>query len=240
MEFFTSQESLTAVQWIYRAVVGFIFFIVLAKIMGQRSISQVGLLDFVIVLVIGNIIAHPLSDEGLGLKGSMITMGVIVVLYVIGILLSLRSVKIRRFFTPDPLPLIENGKIIYKNLNRARISIDDLLSQLRKEKTEDIKKVALALWEPGGDLSIFLKTENQPITTSAFGTPIKPFQMPKTIIRERKIDYKELDQLGKDEKWLLKKLSSTYNTIKLNDILLATVDENENVNIFLYHDSQTM
>ncbi|WP_261134863.1 DUF421 domain-containing protein [Bacillus sp. Marseille-Q3570] len=237
MDFFSSQESLTAVQWIYRAVVGFVFFIVLAKIMGQRSISQVGLLDFVIVLVIGNIIAHPLSDEGLGLKGSMITMGVIVVLYVSGILLSLRSVKVRKLFTPAPIPLIENGKILYKNMNKARISIDDLLSQLRKEKTEDIQKVALALWEPGGDVSIFLKTENQPITTSSFGTPIRPFQMPRTIIRERQIEYKELNQIGKDEEWLMNKLSITYKNIKLKDILLATVDENENMNIFLYSDS---
>nr|WP_236687108.1 hypothetical protein [Ornithinibacillus californiensis] len=55
-----------------RALVGFTFFVVIVKIMGQRTISQVALLDFVIVLLIGNIIAHPLSDEGLGLEGSMI------------------------------------------------------------------------------------------------------------------------------------------------------------------------
>ncbi|WP_279401559.1 DUF421 domain-containing protein [Piscibacillus salipiscarius] len=114
MEFFSSQESLTFVQWLLRALVGFTFFIVVAKLMGQRSLSQVGLLDFVIVLLIGNIIAHPLSDEGLGLKGSMITMGSILVLYLIGILFSLRSHKTRKLFIPDPLPVIENGQIIYK------------------------------------------------------------------------------------------------------------------------------
>jgi uncharacterized membrane protein YcaP (DUF421 family) len=237
MDFFSSQESLTAVQWGLRAVVGFVFFVLIAKLMGQRSISQVGLLDFVIVLLIGNIIAHPLSDEGLGLKGSMITMGVILVMYLIGILLSLRSNKIRKWFIPSPIPLIENGKIIYKNMNKARISIDDLLSELRKEKVEDIQKVALALWEPSGSISIFLQTEYQPITSSTFGTPIKPFQIPKTIIKEKKIDYKQLHQIGKDEEWLLHKLSTTYNNIKLNDILLATIDDNGNVNIFLYHSS---
>lgn len=86
--------------------------------------------DFVIVLLIGNIIAHPLSDQGLGLKGSMITMTVILVLYLIGILLSLRSHRIRSLFIPAPILLIENGNILYKNLNKARISIDVLLINL--------------------------------------------------------------------------------------------------------------
>ncbi|WP_332306418.1 DUF421 domain-containing protein [Bacillus timonensis] len=109
MHFFASQDHLTAVEWILRAIVGFVFFIVVARMMGQRTISQVGLLDFVIVLLIGNIIAHPLSDEGLGLAGSMITMTVILMLYLIGILLSLRSNRFRKLFIPAPIPLIENG-----------------------------------------------------------------------------------------------------------------------------------
>ncbi|WP_028784940.1 DUF421 domain-containing protein [Thalassobacillus devorans] len=238
MEFFSSQESLTAVQWMLRAIVGFIFFLILAKLMGQRSISQVGLLDFVIVLLIGNIIAHPLSDEGLGLKGSMVTMGVILILYLMGILLSLRSPKVRKLFIPAPIPLIENGEIKYKNLKKARISVDVLLSELRKEKTEDVQKVALALWEPGGTVSFFLRSQYQPLTPSTFGAPVKPFKLPKTVIKEKRIDYKELEQLGKDEGWLLNKLSLTYHHIKLTDILLGTIDKNENLNIFLYHSSR--
>ncbi|WP_099363307.1 DUF421 domain-containing protein [Fredinandcohnia onubensis] len=235
MHFFASQDHLTAVEWILRAIVGFAFFIVIARMMGQRTISQVGLLDFVIVLLIGNIIAHPLSDEGLGLKGSMITMTVILVLYLIGILLSLRSHRIRKLFIPAPILLIENGNILYKNLNKARISIDVLLSELRMKSTEDIQKVALAFWELGGSFSIFLKSEHQPLTPSSFNQPIKPFQYPRTLIKEKKIDYNELQQIGKNEDWLLQKISNTYKNVTLNEILLGTIDENENVTVFLYH-----
>lgn len=235
MHFFASQEHLTAVEWILRAIVGFAFFVVIARMMGQRTISQVGLLDFVIVLLIGNIIAHPLSDEGLGLAGSMITMTVILILYLIGILLSLRSIRIRKLFIPSPIPLIENGNVLYKNLNKARISIDVLLAELRMKNAEDIQKVALAYWEPGGSVSIFLKSEHQPLTPNSFSRPIQPFHYPKTIIKEKKIDYKELNQIGKSEDWLLQKLQNTYTNITLNEILLGTIDENENVKVFLYH-----
>ncbi len=234
MQFFASQDHLTAVEWILRAIVGFAFFIVIARMMGQRTISQVGILDFVIVLLIGNIIAHPLSDERLGLAGSMITMTVVLILYLIGILLSLRSNRIRKLFIPAPIPLIENGNVLYKNLNKARISIDVLLSELRMHNTEDIQKVALAFWEPGGSVSIFLKSEHQPLTPSSFNRPIQPFKYPKTIIKEKKIDYNELNQIGKSADWLLKKIQTTYNNVTINEILLGTIDENENVTIFLY------
>ncbi|WP_449540233.1 DUF421 domain-containing protein [Ferdinandcohnia sp. Marseille-Q9671] len=235
MHFFASQEDLNAIEWMLRAIVGFAFFVVIARIMGQRTISQVGLLDFVIVLLIGNIIAHPLSDEGLGLKGSMITMTVILVMYLIGILLSLRSVRIRKLFIPAPIPIIENGIILYKNLLKSRISIDVLLSELRRKNVEDIQKVALAFWEPSGTVSFFLKSEYQPLTPFSHEKPVKTFQYPKTVVKERKIDYNELQQLGKSEEWLLQKISTTYNHVTLNEILLGTIDENEHVSIFLYH-----
>lgn len=233
MDFFSGQESLTAIQWILRAIIGFFFLVTVAKIMGQRFISQLRFLDFVMALLIGNIIAHPLSDEQLGLKGSMITMSVLVILYLAGIFLSLRFHALRKIFDPSPVPLIEYGKINYKNLNKARISVDFLLAELRKERTEDIQKVALALWEPVGTISIFLYPQHEPITHNNVNTSPKPFSFPRVIIREQKINYKELNQIGKDEQWLLSKIKTTYN-VKPNNILLATVDNHENIKVFLY------
>jgi uncharacterized membrane protein YcaP (DUF421 family) len=234
MDFFHSQESLTAIQWILRAIVAFFFLLFAAKIMGQRAISQLRLLDFIMALSLGNIIAHPLSDEQLGLKGSMITMTVLVVLYTVGVFLSLKWCKFRNWLDPSPFPIIKNGKIIYKNLAKARISIDFLLSELRKEKIEDAQKVALALWEPDGTISFFLNPEHQALTPADMKLVAKPFAFPRTIIKEGKIDFNELNQIGKDEMWLKNRIKITYNA-DVKDILLATIDDNDNIKIFLYN-----
>jgi uncharacterized membrane protein YcaP (DUF421 family) len=233
MDFFAGQDSLTSIQWALRAIVGFFFLLIIAKAMGQRSISQLRFLDFVIALLIGNIIAHPLSDENLGLKGSMITMSILIILYVACVLLSLRWQLLRKIFDPPPITLIENGQIHYKNLHKVRITVDILLSELRKEKTESIQKVALALWEPGGTISLFLNPEHQPITPADVVLPTKPFTLPRTIIKERKIDQHELKQFGKDKQWIINTLKNTYN-VNVNDVLLATLDSDENLTFFLY------
>jgi len=179
MDFLNSQESLTTVQWTLRAIVSFFFLFFAAKLMGKRFISQLGFLDFIMALLLGNILAHPLSDEHLGMKGPMITMTVLVILYSIGVFLSLKWYKFRNWLDSSPFPIIENGQIIYKNLAKARISIDYLLLELRKEKIEDIQKVSLALWESDGTISFFLNPQHQTLTPKDMQLVTKPFVFPQ-------------------------------------------------------------
>ncbi|MFD6440996.1 DUF421 domain-containing protein [Peribacillus sp. NPDC060186] len=233
MDFFHGQETLTTIQWILRAVVSYFFLLFIAKIMGQRAISQLRLLDFLIALIIGNILAHPLSDEQLGLKGSMLTTAVLVLLYIFCVFSSLKWEKLRSFFENSPFPLIENGQIVYKSLAKARISIDFLLSELRKEKIEDIQKVALALWEPDGTISLFLNPQYEAVTPADLELVTTPFSFPRTIIKEGKIIFNELTRIGKDEEWLKNRIKTAYSE-DVYDILLATIDNNDTVKIFLY------
>lgn len=230
MDFFNSQESLTTVEWILRSIVSFVFLLLAAKLMGQRSISQLRFLDFIIALTLGNIIAHPLSDERLGLKGSMTTTLVLVVLYVAATWLSLKWPLFRRYLDPPPIKLIQNGQIQFHNLSIARISIDYLFSELRKEKVEDIQKVSLAVWEPGGNISVFMNPQWQPLTPADMKFETGPFNLTRPIIIEGKIDMLLLNEIGRDDIWLKKMIAPTYGEI--SDVILATVDGNENVRVY--------
>ncbi|WP_313800036.1 DUF421 domain-containing protein [Cytobacillus sp.] len=233
MDFFQSQETLTSFEWILRAVAAFFFLLVVTRVLGQRAISQLRPLDFAIALVIGNIIAHPLSDEKLGLKGSIITTSVLVVLYLGGIYTILKWPWFRRIITPAPITIVKNGEIIYKGLKKARISIDVLLEELREEKIEDVKKVALAIWEADGKFSVFLDPKYEPLTPSFMKLETQPFDFPKTIIKEGKINSKELKQIQKSEEWVISNLKSLYQT-EVKDVLLATLDKQDNLKVFLY------
>ena len=233
MDFLYSQEALTSFEWILRAIIAFFFLLIIAKLLGQRSISQLRLLDFVIALVIGNIIAHPLSDEHLGLKGSIITTLVLVILYLGGIFITLKFPSLRKFFDNSPITIVQNGEILYKELNKAIISIDILLEELREEKVDDVKKVALAIWEPDGKISVFLDPKYEPITPSTLNIEIEPFNLSKTIIKEGKINFKELKELNKNEDWIVSKLESLYHT-GVKNVLPATLDNKDNLKVFLY------
>jgi uncharacterized membrane protein YcaP (DUF421 family) len=233
MDFFQSQETLTATEWILRAIVAFFFLLIVSKVLGQRAISQLRPLDFAIALVIGNIIAHPLSDEDLGLKGSIITTVVLVVLYVAGVYLLLKWSWFRKLLTPPPITLVQNGEILNKGLKKARISLDVLMEELREDKIEDVKKVALAIWEADGKISAFLDPKYEPLTPYSLQLKTEPFDFPRTIIKEGKIDVSALTHIQKDERWVIARLGEKYQTEPKN-VLLATLDRNDTLKVFLY------
>lgn len=233
MSFFEGKESLTTIEWVLRAIIAFIFLVIVARVLGQRTISQLRLLDFVIALVIGNIIAHPLSDENLGLEGSIITTIVLVVLYLCGIFGVLKFPVLRKILNNSPIIVVQDGEIICKGLKKARISIDVLLEELREEKVEDVKKVALAIWEADGKISVFLHPKYEPVTPSFYQMEAEPFDFPRTIIKEGKIIFKELEQINKDEAWVISNLRELHHA-EVNNVLLGTIDNKDSMKIFLY------
>ncbi|MBP1963967.1 DUF421 domain-containing protein [Paenibacillus aceris] len=230
MDFFHSQESLTSAEWVMRAVVGYFFLLIAAKLLGQRSISQLRFLDFTIALILGNIVAHPLSDEHLSLTGSMISTIVLVILYVLTSWLSLKWNFLKHFLDPAPLKLIEHGKIMLKNLRRARISVDHLFSELRKQQIEDINKVALALWEPGGIISVFLEPQYQPVTPKDMSIPTSSFSLVKPIIVEGTTNTGMLAEQGKDMVWLKSQIHAAH--ADLENVVLATIDDQDQIRVY--------
>ena len=233
MDFLYSQETLSSLDWVLRAIIAFFFLLIVAKLLGQRSLSQLRVLDFAITLVIGNIIAHPLSDEKLGMEGSIITTLVLLILYLGCVFITVKFPVFRKFVNHSPITIIKNGEILYKELTRAKISIDVLLEELRENKVDDIKKVALATWEPNGKISVFLHPEYEPVTPSSLNIKMEPFSFPKTIILEGKINFNELAELNKDEEWIASKLKISYQT-DVKNVLFAALDNNDNLKAFLY------
>lgn len=177
MDFLHSQITLSTIDWILRAIIAFFLLLVIAKLLGQRSLSQLRVLDFAITLVIGNIIAQPLSDERLGLEGSIITTLVLLILYLSSLFISLKFPFIRRLINHSPITIIQNGEILYKELTKSRISID--------------------------------------------------------VLEEGKINFNDLKKLNKNEDWVVSKLKNLYQT-EVKNVLLATLDNKDNLKVFLY------
>lgn len=231
MSFFYGQESLTIIQWGLRGIIAFFVLLLSAKMLGQRSISQLRLLDFIIAITLGNILAHPLSDEELGMTGSITTTAVLIILYILSILFTLKSKKFEEFLAPAPIPLVKNGEIIYKNLGRAKISLDFLLSELRLKKVDDLRKIAIALWEPGGKISVFLETNYQTLTPNDMQILTTPFSLPVVVIKDGVIDINALKDINITKSWLIDRLTNIYNT-EVEDVLLATLDVNFNLQVY--------
>ena len=134
----------------------FYFFIVFAyRIMGKREVGQLGIIDLIVSILIAELVALSIEKTN---QSIWLAIAPIAVLVVLEIVLGYLSVKLRivnKVFGGKPTVIINDGKIVYKNLVSQRYSIDDLLLELRKNGISSIEEVEYALLETNGELSIF-------------------------------------------------------------------------------------
>jgi len=79
---------------------------------------------------------------------------------------------------------------------------------------------------------IFLSPEHQPVTKSDLNITSQPFSYPNAIIKEGKINYEMLNNSPYNEETLKNKIKTTYN-VEINEVLLATLDQNNQLQISL-------
>ncbi len=193
----------------------FYFFIVLAyRIMGKREIAQLGIVDLIISILIGEMVAISIENINDSIFYTVIPIVLLVIIELILAFISIKSRKFRTTFDGKPSILICNGKLNYKELVKQRYTMDDLLFSLRQQSIKCIDEVEYAFLEPNGNLSIFkynfLKTKSS---------------YPMPLILDGVIQKSTLQHLDKDQNWLNKKLYS--KNLKAKDIFYAFYKKNK-------------
>ncbi|WP_312521952.1 DUF421 domain-containing protein [Anaerospora sp.] len=190
----------------------FMLFVLLliSRLLGRRTLSELTFYDFVMGLTLGQIGASVITEAEFSLRSGLIGM-ITATIWVIAInMLSLKFIPARKLLEAEPLLVMYRGKIMEENLKKRFYNINDLLEMLREQGIFDPAQVDLALIESDGELSILKK--------QAFQSPtIKDLQLPQqepanslSIGTELIIDGKLIDQglvkKGLTTNWLQKQL----------------------------------
>lgn len=215
---------------ILRALISLVTLFLVTKLLGKKQVSQLSLFDYVIGISIGNFAAEMTinleSDEIYGIV-AVLLFGGIAYLVTLG---TMKSIKLRRFFTGTPTILIEHGKLLQKNFYKVKYDINDLLEQCRVAGYFDISEIEYAIVEVNGELSILPKEENRQVTLKDMKIKVGKIGLCANVIIDGNIMYNNLEIINKDKKWLLQEMKIKGK--KLDNILLATVDVNEKINFY--------
>lgn len=210
---------------IERALLSLIALFLSTKIIGKKQVSQLSLFDYVIGISIGNFAAEmTINLESHEIHGIVAVIVFGFVAYLVSIL-TMKSIYLRRFFMGSPTIIIEHGKIIEDGLKNVKFDINDMLEQCRIKGYFDIKDIEYAIVEANGELSILPK--NRCVNTKDLNLNVKKEGLCANVIIDGKIMINNLKNINKTKKWLLKELKKENKNI--NDILLATVDINNNI-----------
>lgn len=214
-----------------RAISSLVTLFLITKMLGKKQVSQLSLFDYVIGISIGNFAAEmTINLESNELNGiwAVVLFGFFA--YLVSYL-TMKSIVLRRFFMGTPTVIIQDGKILEKNLKKVKFDINDMMEEIRSNGYFDLSQVEYALMEANGKLSILPKPEYRPITPKDMNIKVNSEGLCANIVIDSKIMHNNLKNMNKDLKWLDKKLREKGYT-DLSKILLVTLDANEKITVY--------
>ncbi|WP_458123528.1 DUF421 domain-containing protein [Paenibacillus sp. Z3-2] len=148
--------------WIWKSVLLVLVGMILLRIAGRKSISQMSVVTTVIMISIGTTIVQPIANHELGKAIGSASVFIATLLVVEQ--LQLKFNFFERLMSGSSKIVVEDGKVIIPNLKRMRYTMDQLEMHLRKEGITSVDDLEIATVEPNGQLGYVLKRHARPVT----------------------------------------------------------------------------
>lgn len=179
---------------IFRTFLYYFLFLILFRVMGKREIGELGVNDLLVSVLFAQFATLAIEKYTDPLIVTLIPIAIIVGLQLLISFLSLKSTKIKELIDSKPSLIIKNGKINFKEMERQRYGLEDLLTQIRDKGIKSLDEIEYAILENNGKLSTFLY-DNKNI-------------YPMPLILDGKIQYETLADINKSKEWLCKILKN--------------------------------
>lgn len=205
------------------------------QLIGNRPAGQATLLELALVLSLALLAGFGSLWSALSLPAAASVYLLWLALFLLERYVLLRNRPARQSLQGDPTMLIYRGKLLEHNLYRKRLAPEQLLSKLRAQSIFDLGDVEMAVLEPDGLLSVLRNPQSEPLTKQDMLVVGKYKGLPQELIIDGEIIHENLKQRGLSEKWLRDHLRA-FNVEFVNEVALATVDDNGQLYVDSYND----
>jgi uncharacterized membrane protein YcaP (DUF421 family) len=140
---------------VLRAVVIYVVLLVIFRVSGKRTLAQITMFDFVLLLIVGEATQQALLGEDFS-----VTNAVVVIATLVGIDVAMTFVKrklpsVDRAVDSLPVVILQDGRPIEHRMVRARVDVGDILAAGRvTQGVERLDQIKYAVLEQGGGISI--------------------------------------------------------------------------------------
>lgn len=213
-----------------------IILFILTKLMGNKEMSQLSMFDYIIGITIGSIAAEMSTSLENNFSQPLVAMIIYAIIAIFLSVCSNKSLKFRRLIYGNTLVLFDNGELFKNNLKKAKMDINEFLTQCRTNGYFNLNDIETAILESTGKISFLPKAEKRPANPSDLNITPNLEKPAVNVILDGAVLKENLNYLNLDELWLQKQIvSQGYENF--NDIFLAIVDNNSNLSIYPQNNS---
>lgn len=209
---------------VVRTVILYLLIIVGIRLLGKHQVGELEPAEFVLALIIADIASVPMQDYGIPLLMGIIPIITLLCLSMILSILTMKSLRIRALLTGVPSILIRNGIVDQREMRRTRMTLDEILEELRLQGYTELSDIQYAILETNGQLSVLPYSDRKPPTAKDLGVAVGDGSLPVVLINNGRLLSKNLKKRGLNEVWLHKRLTE-HKLRSVKEVFLLTVDE---------------
>jgi len=141
-----------------RTLIVYVFLLLGLRLTGKREVGQLTPIDLVLLLVISNAVQNAMVGPDTSLTGGLVAVAMLLGLNRLLAWLDWCCPGLRHYLEGQPTLLIQHGHVMHRNLDRERITIEELRAALREHEVADVSEVDLAMLEVDGTISVIRRT----------------------------------------------------------------------------------
>jgi uncharacterized membrane protein YcaP (DUF421 family) len=146
---------------VLRGAAIYFFLVVLFRLAGKRTLSDVTTFDFVLLLIIGEATQQALLGEDFSLTNAFLVILTLIGLDIAISLWQQRWPRLGKWIEGVPLVIVEDGRPLHERMRRARVSEDDVLTAARERQgLARMDHIRYAVLERSGGISIIPKHDS--------------------------------------------------------------------------------
>ncbi len=208
------------------AIVYFVALICM-RIMGKRQIGELELSELVTAIFISELATAPVTDPNVPLLYGIIPTLLLLCFEVLLSFISIKSNFFKNLLGKNPTFLIVRGKINQHGMEKVRITVNELMAELRLKDVTDPAQINYAVLEPNGKLSVLLKSDQQAMRPCDISLPQTENGIHHLLISDGAVNFSNLTLANKDAAWLKRQLDERELTPK--DVFFMSVDDASNI-----------
>lgn len=214
---------------IIRTLILVVVVMVAVRLMGKRTIGELQASELVVTLLISDIAAVPMQENGTPLLAGIIPIALLVSCEIIISSLLLKNQKLCRLVNGSPVIVIRNGRIDQGALRKLRMTNEDLFENLRKNGIFRLSTVKYAIVETDGVLSVLQYASELPVTNAGAGVSAEDDDSEFLIVSDGNINETSMALAGMNEKKIKRAIKA--QKMQLEEVFIMTATPKGEMNI---------
>lgn len=172
------------------------------RLMGKRQIGELEVTDLVTTFLLSEIASLPIADRDVPVVHALIPMITLLTLEVLSSYILLRVPRLKSLLSARPTVLIDKGKLDQRALRETRVSVDELMSEVRNHGLTSLSQIECAILEKNGKLTVLPKPQFAQPSCEQLGITACSEPLMHIVYVANTYSDTGLRLIGKDRAWL--------------------------------------